>query len=599
MAQTLNDRYDPVDRYRAVVEHRSGLLVVVAGPGTGKTFSLLRKIERLLEDGVQPQNIYYLTFVNSIVCAFKDDIRKEKDKGGLDRDPDVLGIRVSTLHSLALKVVNTYAHELNLPHNLEIIELSTHSSNILTRIFVDDLYALCKRQAVVNDKRDFNKLLGELTDIWRCNGQPDGRHELLEQIADKLCSAYWACSWDKLVVLASRAIRENGLPKWLASVEHYLIDEYQDFNPAEQRLMRLITRPSDSVVIVGDPDQSIYSGRSASPRGMLKLLELNDTFTVNFVYCWRCAGSVLAAANNMLKHMDPEGFSAKRLRPYKSCKAEVMELATAIRTELDSGNSDIILLFPTRAARNFYCSKFRKAGVNCSVPAADVKGEFEAMMQLVLLKSQPLIERLLLQRFNRLVAFYARHVLPGLMNTESSILESIRACDQRTMRSKEIPVQLHKYAQLLEDLISDDTPRILRAFAASGLEIEPELVSELLLTDHSYPARDRVQQALATIDYERQEDNEASPEVALLTMHGSKGLSKHTVIIPAFEDKLLPGTASEQHQSELERLIYVAVTRAKDTVLITCPNTRAPKDPLNYKLGISRYARILTVGSVL
>ena len=107
MARSLNDKYESIERFKAVVDHKNGLLVVAAGPGTGKTFSLLRKIEKLLDDDVDPTQIYYLTFVNSIVDAFRDDIRKEKARGGLGLDPETLGIHVSTLHSLALKIVKT------------------------------------------------------------------------------------------------------------------------------------------------------------------------------------------------------------------------------------------------------------------------------------------------------------------------------------------------------------------------------------------------------------------------------------------------------------------------------------------------------------
>ncbi|RKX29303.1 MAG: hypothetical protein DRP46_07400, partial [Candidatus Zixiibacteriota bacterium] len=88
MAISLNDKYEPINRFKAIVEHGHGLLVVSAGPGTGKTYSLLRKIEKLIELGIDPKQIYYLTFVNSIVDAFKSDICKPKEEGGLGVDAD-------------------------------------------------------------------------------------------------------------------------------------------------------------------------------------------------------------------------------------------------------------------------------------------------------------------------------------------------------------------------------------------------------------------------------------------------------------------------------------------------------------------------------
>ena len=143
--------------------------MVSAGPGTGKTFSLLRKIESLLEMGIEPQQIYYLTFVNSVVDAFKADVRKSKQEGGLDAEPDGLGINISTLHSLAFKIVKVYSDELELAPHLEVLDLSPKPQSILSQIFVKDLYMCAKQSGIVADKWSFNRLLSRLTDGWRRN----------------------------------------------------------------------------------------------------------------------------------------------------------------------------------------------------------------------------------------------------------------------------------------------------------------------------------------------------------------------------------------------------------------------------------------------
>jgi len=300
MATSLNDQYKPIDRYKAVVEHGDGMLVVSAGPGTGKTFSLLRKIECLIELGVEPTQIYYLTFVNSIVDAFKSDVGKSQADGGLGVDADDLGIHISTLHSLAFKIVNAYADVLGLPAHLEVIGLSHRPQSILSQVFVGDLFAYSKTNGLVVKKKEFDTLLKRLVEDWRQNTKPTGDCRKLEEVINELCDKYSVCSWDQLVLLAIKAISENGLPKWLQGAQHFLIDEYQDFNQAEQQLIDLITELSDSVIIVGDPDQSIYSGRSASPEGLRKLLERDNAKSVNFVYCRRCPKSVIVAANNPL-----------------------------------------------------------------------------------------------------------------------------------------------------------------------------------------------------------------------------------------------------------------------------------------------------------
>jgi len=323
MAISLNNKYIPKKRHLAVVEHDNGTLVVSAGPGTGKTFSLLRKIERLIDTGVDPSQIYYLTFVNSIVNAFKADIRKTKEQGGLGIDADDLGIHISTLHSLAFKIVKVYFDELGVSSHLEIIDLSPKPQSILSQVFVSDLFEYSKILKIVADKKSFDKLLCQTTEAWRMNVQPIGC-EKLEQAIMLLCNKYAVCSWDQLVLLAIKSLSKNGLPKWLQGVQYFMIDEYQDFNPSEQRLLELITETSDSVIIVGDPDQSIYSGRSASPQGLIDLLNRDDVICVNFIYCRRCPKKVIIAANNMLQ-LIVQGIRTRNSSPSKT-RMEILQL---------------------------------------------------------------------------------------------------------------------------------------------------------------------------------------------------------------------------------------------------------------------------------
>ena len=115
------------------MDHAEGVLVVNAGPGTGKTFSLVQKVGRLMQENVEPDTIYYLTFVNSIVDAFKCDIKKPVAEHGLGVDPDALGIHISTLHSLAFKVVKTYAAQLHLSGHLEAFDLSRSTKSIAAK----------------------------------------------------------------------------------------------------------------------------------------------------------------------------------------------------------------------------------------------------------------------------------------------------------------------------------------------------------------------------------------------------------------------------------------------------------------------------------
>jgi len=568
----------------------------------------LRKIESLIEFGVDPSQIYYLTFVNSIVDAFKLDVGKPKDEGGLGVEADELGIHISTLHSLAFKIVTVYAGELGLPAHLEVIDLSPKPQSILSQVFVGDLFQYSKSIGLVINRRDFNALLRRLLETWRKNDRPSGNCKKLEEVANKFCYRYSVLSWDQLALLAIKAISDNGLPKWLQGAQHFLIDEYQDFNPAEQRLIELITEPCDSVIIVGDPDQSIYSGRSASPEGLRNLLTRDDVEYVNFVYCRRCPKKVIAAANNILKFMDAEGYANKELKlfkdedgdftitSYKSCKSEIEQIAALLKTLDSSEKSDTIILLPAKKAIDYYVKKLKESGVDCKVRAADLSQEMLlAMLRLAILPNQPFLRRVLLSCFSSLEKKFRKYVLAIYVDGDMAFVDSLIQASQDQKWQQRFKDFLATFVSAGEKITSMKADSVIQGFADVMLTTNESVITNLLDSDDSLSVRERVANSLSLVETEPDEATDDTGQIEVMTMHSSKGLSKRLVIIPAFDEKLLPGDNSGERLAEMHRLVYVAVTRAKNRVVITFPKTRAKGDPLNYgaRPNISSYANIL------
>lgn len=608
MAVSLNEQYNAIERHKAVVEHGQGLLVVVAGPGTGKTYSLLRKIESLIEFGVDPTQIYYITFVNNIVDAFKDDIHKPKDEGGLGVDPDDLGIHISTLHSLAFKIVKVYSDELGLSEHLEVIDLSPKPQSVLSQVFVGDLFAYTKGKLIVTDKKSFDRLLSKLTESWRCNRTiPAECHDLAEAV-ELFCQRYQVCPWDQLVAHALRAVEDNGLPTWLQGAQHFLIDEFQDFNPSEQRLIELITEPSDSVIIVGDPDQSIYSGRSASPDGLRGLLKRPDAKTVNFVYCRRCPKRVVTAANNLLRYMDEAGYTEKELQvfksedgefgvhQFKSCKAEVVELVGVLKALDESQLKDTILLLPKRNVAEYYAKKLSEAGVTCTIKSADTEAELrEAIFRLIVLPHQPFLSRVLLAHFQNIEKKFRDQALTVFVSGNMSLTELLSQTSEAQHWQKKLKDSLTGFTTALNELGSGDVGVIVVSLSNLNIETSESLITCLLNSDSNKSARERVNTCIEETSGDDQASEDVTASLQVMTMHSSKGLSKKLVIVPAFDEKLLPGESAGERLAEIHRLVYVAVTRSKDRVLITFPKTRAKGDPQNFgpKPKLSSYADIL------
>jgi superfamily I DNA/RNA helicase len=600
MSKSLNDQYDPAARWEAVVAHESGTFVVNAGPGTGKTWSLIQKIRALLAKGVNAKHIYYLTFVNSIVEAFSADVAKPVDDGGLGKTVDQLGIQVCTLHSLAFKVLRTHHKRLSLPAELTMVPMSSRAETPSSAVIFEDLGHLVQ----CDGRRDLKRAIERIARVWQEGKTAPADLQSLEDAFATLREIYHVLPWDVAVPLAISAVERHGLPSWLAESTHFLVDEFQDFNPSEQRFIEKISQPSDSVVIVGDVDQSIYGGRAASPSGLEALLAKEDVTTVNFVRCRRCPKAIVSGANKILQDIDPAAWEGRQLEPHRadegslvvqtmrSCKREVAKLAEYINTWTSRGEKAIALLFPGRKALRFYQEKLEAAGVVCGGPSKDSDELRRIALEIAAGATQPFLERVFLSTYPALERRYGRDVLP-LVQRGAGLLEAAKATPQKGWR-KDSRDALGEFTADLGKLRSGEVDTILALCSKKGIVVERAVIEEVLQPAEGKTPRERVLDALVG----SQEDTVPPPVTRLLTMHSAKGLTVPIVVIPACEDRWMPGAAEGERLEEQKRLFYVALTRAEKGVLITFPETRAKRDPLNHlpegaREGMSRFAEIV------
>jgi len=252
------------ERYKAFQDHEIGLLVSVAGPGTGKTFSLLRRIESLVSDRfVIPSSIAYITFIREISKTFIDDY-EEEFHCSID-DPDQP--RISTLHSFACRLIRNEGFNIGYDGELFFTSVASEKSNE-SDTFCEDLIPYVSGLSLTTNSK-VRKRLEIVKHVWQNDGDPGTLEEPIPSLVDitiKLARSYRLVDWDQAIPLAYSlydSAKEH--PKWITDLKHFLIDEYQDFNKSEQKLIMRIARDVDSMVIVGDDCQSIYSSRGGSP----------------------------------------------------------------------------------------------------------------------------------------------------------------------------------------------------------------------------------------------------------------------------------------------------------------------------------------------
>jgi DNA helicase-2/ATP-dependent DNA helicase PcrA len=592
--------YDVDDRSIAFEKHTNGMLVSIAGPGTGKTLSLLRRSAALASSGEAPDTVCYLTFIREISNAFISDYIETFGQEAYEANKP----RVSTLHSFACRLLRNWGHRIGYDGPLYFSSITAQDDDAAACL-IEDLLPF-----VSNDNcKTASQLRGHFENIkgaWRDGSDPGELPRPVPAILDAALPLFRALrffDWDQTVAVAHGLLSDTDTPpEWIDRIAHYFIDEYQDFNPAEQAFVELLAARAESVVIVGDDEQSIYNGRGGSPEGIRSLCADPSNDSVSLMKCYRCRHVIVEAANKfqitmggapraMIPHKS--GGEIQCLR-FKSSKAEghyLMQYLNDRIAELpeDPAPKDgIVCLFATRKALDTYFARL-SPHVSCirrSTSIPDDRLWLQRVLQLVATPNQRFVERLLLQshidnikpRHRRLIVgrILAEDMapsaacesliedgrLPGVAQTAGrSFCDLCRAascCDYARIASA-VAEKIH----VDEELIIEHTRRMVAALEKAEQEDMIARVCDALLPQTANPTAD-------------------PRSVLFITMHGAKGLTKKSVVMPGLEQAWMPGTAAGENLAEKQRLFYVALTRATDRVLITFPYSRAKGDPLNY-----------------
>ena len=375
----LDDLYAEDQRQQAFVDHQSGTLVALAGPGTGKTYSFLLRIEELTEKRhIDSTTICYLTFNREIARAFKDDLLL-KYPGAVPPQH----IRASTLHSLACRLIRNRGYEIQLDDHLHILDLCNNKDEV-AKIAVSDMRLALPQGATIRTDKMMRQHL-EFIKTERQKGQSvdslTGDNALAEGTYQAYSRALKLLDWDEVIPLATSLYSdEDDRPDWIKKYQHLLIDEYQDFNIAEQNFLELISESVASRVIVGDDDQSIYSGRGASPNGIKNLVQDSKANSISLVLCWiRPPEQIVEPVNRFLSfmHTNPRLLKAVKpggvvaIRSFKSAVAEANDLVEYIKEILSQINENtppddrVVCLFPSHRVLSQYREEFEKRGLKC------------------------------------------------------------------------------------------------------------------------------------------------------------------------------------------------------------------------------------------
>jgi DNA helicase II / ATP-dependent DNA helicase PcrA len=570
------------------------ILRVVAGPGTGKTYSLKYRLARFLEEGVDPKGILLVTFTRIAAQDLADAINELEIEG-------VTNIVKGTLHSFCNSVLrDNYVDQL---------------TNRVPRILLDfekKFLLLDFSNKEFGDLKSRTEKLKAFEAAWarRQDEEPGWPNDPIEQqfsnALENWLVFHQAMLLGELVPRTLRFLRNNPHNEILHRFTHIFIDEYQDLNKAEQRLLDLLGRNS-IITVIGDEDQSIYETlKYAHPEGISEFhLSHKETFDIPIEECRRCPPIVVNIANDFIRNN--ENRSNRELLPRVENPKGVVAIAQweTIEEEISGvvdystkrirKNSilpgELLILAPRRQIGYLIRDGLRNNGIDAHSffrePLLDLNPKDSNSCQP--LEAYSLL--LLLENDNDFVALrcwlgygsnslraasYKRIVDYSLENSKSTfeiinlLIEnqvSIPYTSKLVERSRLLKAKLNQ----LENLKGWDL--IDGLFPEGNLWSKPfrELFEERLGDDKSISNIVNLIKEQAT----QPELPTKSDYVRIMSLQKSKGLSADNVIITNCVQGLIPTlkeTEPYRLQRELEeqrRLFYVAITRTRKSLLIT------------------------------
>jgi len=626
---------------RAAVEHGDGPLLVLAGAGTGKTRVLVHRIAHLVETGADPRMILAVTFTNKAAGEMRHRLR-----GLLGARADAMWI--GTFHATCARLLRRHGEAVGLTKSFTIFDDSDQVKlveKLLKETGLDD--QVSARTVLSRFDRAKNRGLDPRATK---TGSFDDVIERIYPLYQAQLAKENAVDFNDLLLKTLDLFDHDQAGRALATrFSHVLVDEFQDTNRVQYELVRRLAEATRNLTVVGDDDQSIYAWRGAEPRNLLDFdRDFADATVVKLEQNYRSTQVILDAANGIIRKnrdrhekslwTDHGGGDPIEIYQAGDERGEAYFVAQAIRRLLDEGPrspSDVAVLYRTNAQSRVLEEHLRAARVPAKVVGAVSFFERKEVKDVIAYL------RLLLHAgadsaFERVVNAPAR----GLGETTVERLRAVaRAGEGNLLTAARLAARgevaglgaaprkkLQGFVELLDglaDVIAQGASvaeTIIQVVDRSGMRAKLE-------ADDSAEARDRLDNLaeLVTIasDFDDESDQPQSVDaflerialaapsddsagkdaVVLMTIHIAKGLEWPAVFITGMEDGLFPSLREREGQSEdaqLEeerRLAYVAITRAREQLVLTHARTRRVWGEIRLQ-GPSRFLDDLPPGSL-
>jgi len=548
------------------VDHYTGPCLILAGPGTGKTFTLSMRIVGLIEKrGVNPASILAITFTNKAA----EEMRK-RIMSSVNTQDETERITITTFHAFGMSLLREHAPVFGRSSGFALCG-DEEKTSVLSSLFgarQRDLRSISEKISLAKSRMEIPPERGELEAPYKAY--------------EEALRSRNAFDIDDLIVYPVRLLRDHPDIGAVVRARYpwICIDEYQDINRAQYYLIRLLAPDRESnLFAIGDPDQAIYGFRGADQSFIGRFKEDYPTAAIHELrISYRCSQTILDAADqvmgahrrgDMLKGLE-QGV-AVHIQGCTTAKSEAEFVARTIERLMggvrffsidshitDGSNegdelsfSDFGVLFRISRMAPFIIKALQDHGIPYQLVGEEPfyrQDPISTMVEVLRLCTTQPFDKALLQRLRE-------KAVRGL--TESTVSE-IRD-------------------QTAGSTVEETTAEIVKAFFPQAMDEHRDSVERFLCLARGYgsgisPFLSFLQIGSPADTYRREAE-----QVALMTMHAAKGLEFSYVFIIGCEDGIMPYTMFSKERPDMEeerRLLYVAMTRARKALFLSHARTR-------------------------
>ena len=584
--------------------HETGPMLVLAGPGSGKTTVLLCRISRLLERGLaKPQEILALTFSKAAA---------EEMKSRFENLNGASGVSFGTFHSIFFRILRS-----RYGWNVEQIFQEEERRNILRNSIEAEKWDIPDLEEYIS--QFFSQLSLMNSELEQPNrftpvGMPVEEFRKLYRAYEGYKERHEKLDFDDMLTQCYQLLREDAAVReyWQRKYKFILVDEFQDVNQAQFACLQILAEKHQNLFVVGDDDQSIYAFRGARPDFLLHFPTLYPaakkvTLNTNYRSTERIVNLAERVIGNnevrFVKNMKGIGEAGDKVTFFlaEDAAKEAAHIAEKIGRLLDEGMplTEIAVIYRTNLQGGAFARELYKRGIPYDLRdnsgnvyehwvAKDLLAylllaeneESDSALRRILNKPKRYIGKDLLAEaetmpYTLLRSFF---VCPSLRGWQEENLENLRI-DLNQIR-KRTPYDALKYIRKV--IGYDEYFEEFAAYRRTSAQVLQEIADEIMETAKDCADVRSFREQLERLSLQMKEQSRKKGQkrngVALMTMHGAKGLEFRAVFLPSLVEGIVPHEKGMDTVAEERRLFYVAMTRASEKLCLSAILQRYEKE---------------------